>query len=178
MSDLPATTKKNRGAPFGYCLVATTGTSSICQKRGLSVRGRLIRTVVDANLGYLEHLARGRDDLLEAMDCVSCSPAKNRSVSKGLGGVVCEVVQGDRELFVRLFFYFLFFICSRKSIWPTISRSAIMPTPSCTVGNKSGRLCLHRPVREPRTSYQCIHPLFQLFVLILQVPLLPEDLEM
>ena len=73
MSDLPAATKKNGDAPFGYCSVTTTGTSSICQKGGLSAGGRLIRTAVDANLGYLEHLARGRDDLLEAMDCVPCS---------------------------------------------------------------------------------------------------------
>lgn len=109
MSDLPAATKKNGDAPFGYCSVTTTGTSSICQKGGLSAGGRLIRTAVDANLGYLEHLARGRDDLLEAMNCVSCSPAKNRSVSKGLGGVVCEVVQGDRELFVSFLFFISYF---------------------------------------------------------------------
>ena len=35
---------------------------------------------------------------------------------------------------------------------PSVFLPCLMPTPSCTVGNKSGWLYVQRPIREPRTT--------------------------
>ena len=99
-----------RGGPKSYCLLiptiappmsdSSTNLSDIVQSRRrgdqVSVRGG--RGAVDErvsdqnsvgdNLGYLEHLVCSRDDLFEAVDCISCgSRQRARQPSRRKGSL-------------------------------------------------------------------------------------------